>query len=149
MKKETLVIALGGNAIVRKGEKGTVTEQFANTRLALEGIVELIKRGYNIVLTHGNGPQVGNILIRVEQSLDKAYEVPLGVCVAESEGEMGYMIEQSLQNKLHLNKIKRNVVTILTQVIVKKDDPSIKKPTFCGNIGLLISKINNPPSVAR
>ena len=125
------VVALGGNAIIKRGERGTVAEQFANTRQALSGIMDLIEEGYHIVLTHGNGPQVGNALIRVEEALasGKAQDRPLGVCVADTEGGMGYMIEQSLQNKLHLNKIKIPVVTILTQVIVDKNDPSIKNPT--------------------
>lgn len=123
-----VVVALGGNALVRQGQKGTVYEQFANTRLAIVGIVELIRRGYRVVLTHGNGPQVGNILIRAREALSKAYDVPLGVAVAESQGEMGYMIEQTLQNRLFLDKIPKSVVTILTQVLCAPDDPSLKKP---------------------
>lgn len=127
--KLTIVIALGGNAVIKEKQKGTVYEQFANTRESLKGIFELIKLGHKIVITHGNGPQVGNILIRSENSLDKAYEIPLGVAVAQSQGEMGYMIGQSLQNKLHVEKIDRDVVTILTQAIVHKDDPAMQNPT--------------------
>ncbi|MCK4429638.1 MAG: carbamate kinase [Candidatus Aenigmarchaeota archaeon] len=125
------VVALGGNAIIKRGEKGTIAEQFANTRQALSGIIDLIEAGYYIIITHGNGPQVGNALIRVEEALvaGKAQDRPLGVCVADTEGGMGYMIEQSLQNKLYLNKIELPVVTILTQVVVDKNDPSIKNPT--------------------
>jgi carbamate kinase len=127
-KKQTAVIALGGNAITKKGVPDTIANQFANTRQSLSGIIPLIKAGYNIAITHGNGPQVGNALLRVELSLDKAPELPLGICVADTEGGMGYMIEQSLQNRLRQEKIKRDVVTIVSQVVVDKDDPSMKNP---------------------
>jgi len=128
LQKPAVVVALGGNALVKKGQKGTVYEQFANSREAIGPIVEMIRRGYRIVLTHGNGPQVGNILIRVKEALGKAYDVPLGVAVAESQGEMGYMLGQTLQNRLILEKINLSVVTVLTQVVCAKDDPSLKKP---------------------
>jgi len=123
-----VVIALGGNALIQKGQRGTVYEQFANARQAIGPLVEMIRRGYRIVLTHGNGPQVGNIIIRVREALGKAYDVPLGVAVAESQGEMGYMIEQTLQNRLILERIRVSVVTVLTQVVCGRDDPSLKKP---------------------
>jgi len=126
MKKA--VIALGGNAIAVSG-KEDIHAQFANTRKSLEGIVELIQEGYNLAITHGNGPQVGNALLRVERTIKDIPALPLGVIVADTEGGMGYMIEQSLQNKLHRLDIKRDVVTIVTQVIVDPDDPSIINPT--------------------
>jgi len=126
MKKA--VIALGGNAIAATG-KEDIHEQFANTRKSLAGIVELIEEGYNLAITHGNGPQVGNALLRVERTAQDIPGLPLGVIVADTEGGMGYMIEQCLQNRLHLLNIKRDVVTIVTQVIVDHDDPSIKAPT--------------------
>jgi carbamate kinase len=128
-RKKTAVVALGGNAITKKGEEDTIARQFANTRESLRGIVELIKDGYNLAITHGNGPQVGNAILRVELARGKAPILPLGICVADTEGGMGYMIEQSLENRLRKERIKREVVTIVTQVIVDKDDPSIKKPT--------------------
>jgi len=120
---------LGGNAITKKGEEDTVAHQFANTRESLRGIVELIRDGYNLAITHGNGPQVGNAILRVELARGKAPILPLGICVADTEGGMGYMIEQSLQNRLKKEGIRRDVVTIVTQVIVDKDDPSIKEPS--------------------
>ncbi|MBD3288525.1 carbamate kinase [candidate division KSB1 bacterium] len=123
------VVALGGNAISREFEEGNIYQQFANTRRSLRGVVDLIENGYKIVLTHGNGPQVGNYLIRVEETRNLVPPVPLGVIVADLMGGMGYMIEQSLQNKLHLRKIDRRVVTIPAQVIVDKNDPSILNPT--------------------
>ena len=127
-KKHKAVIALGGNAITKKGVPDTIANQFAHTRQSLSGIIPLIKNGYNIVITHGNGPQVGNALLRVEMAYGTAPDLPLGICVADTEGGMGYMIEQSLQNRLRAEKIKRDVVTIVTQVIVDKDDPSMKDP---------------------
>jgi len=129
MRKKTAVVALGGNAITKKGEEDTIAHQFANTRESLRGIVELIRDGYNLAITHGNGPQVGNAILRVELARGKAPILPLGICVADTEGGMGYMIEQSLQNRLRRERIRRDVVTIVTQVIVDKDDPSIKEPS--------------------
>lgn len=125
---KTAVVALGGNAIGTTG-KEDIHEQFANTRKSLGGIVELIKEGYNLAITHGNGPQVGNALLRVERTMDAIPALPLGVIVADTEGGMGYMIEQSLQNKLRREGIPRKVVTIVTQVIVDRDDPSITNPS--------------------
>ncbi|UCB53346.1 MAG: carbamate kinase [Candidatus Zixiibacteriota bacterium] len=129
MRKKTAVVALGGNAITKIDEEDTISRQFANTRESLRGIVELIRDGYNLAVTHGNGPQVGNAILRVELARGKAPILPLGVCVADTEGGMGYMIEQSLQNRLRKEGIRRDVVTIVTQVIVDRNDPSIKQPT--------------------
>lgn len=123
------VVALGGNAITREFEEGNIYQQFANTRRSLVGVADLIQRGYLVAITHGNGPQVGNALIRVEESRHLVPPVPLGVLVADLEGGMGYMIAQSLQNKLHLRGIKREVATVVAQVIVDKNDPSILNPT--------------------
>jgi len=127
--EKTIVVALGGNSLIKHGQEGTVYEQFANAREALNEVVELIRQGNRVVLTHGNGPQVGNIIIRTEMALGKAYDVPLGVAVAESEGEMGYMLQQTLQNKLQAAGIEKNAVAIITQVICDRDDPQLKNPT--------------------
>jgi carbamate kinase len=129
MEYKTAVIALGGNAISREFEEGSITQQFENTRNSLTGVIELIKMGYRVVVTHGNGPQVGNALIRVEETRGKVPPLPLGVIVADLEGGMGYMIEQCMQNKLHDAGIKKDVTTVLTQVIVDSNDPSIKNPS--------------------
>jgi len=124
------VLALGGNGIIKAGQQGTITEQFANTRESLGGIVELIEQGYKLAITHGNGPQVGNMLIQQLAGLEHNISpLPLGVLNAATEGTMGYMIEQSLVNRLKIKKINRNVVTILSQVLVDKNDPSIKNPS--------------------
>lgn len=123
------VVALGGNAISKAGEPDTIKNQFANTRASLGGLMELLREGYDIAITHGNGPQVGNAILRVELAADKAPILPLGICVADTEGGMGYMIAQSLKNRLLKEKIDRPVVTVVTQVLVDKDDPSISDPT--------------------
>jgi len=128
-KTRTAVIALGGNAITREFEEGNIHQQFANTRRSLVGVVELIKKGYHLAITHGNGPQVGNALIRVEETRHLVPPIPLGVLVADLEGGMGYMIAQCLQNKLRLHNINREVATIVAQVVVNRNDPSILNPT--------------------
>jgi carbamate kinase len=129
MRNKTVVVALGGNAITREFEEGNITQQFENTRRSLLSVIEYIKQGYRVVLTHGNGPQVGNALVRVEETRHLVPPLPLGIIVADLEGGMGYMIEQCLQNKLHDRGLYRPVVTVLTQVLVDKDDPSILNPT--------------------
>ncbi|MEA2030154.1 MAG: carbamate kinase [candidate division Zixibacteria bacterium] len=127
--QKTAVIALGGNAITRPDLEDTIANQFANTRRSLDGIVELAREGYGLVVTHGNGPQVGNSLLRTELSRSKTPILPLGVLVADTEGGMGYMIEQSLQNRLKAEGIDRPVTTIITQVVVDQKDPAILNPT--------------------
>lgn len=126
---KTAVIALGGNAITQPGMEDTIANQFANTRRSLDGVVELVRDGYNLVVTHGNGPQVGNCLLRVELSRGKAPVLPLGVLVADTEGGMGYMIEQSLQNRFRAEHIDRKVTTIITQMLVDPNDPVIANPS--------------------
>jgi carbamate kinase len=129
MRKKTVVVALGGNAITREFEEGNITQQFENTRRSLRSVVEFIRQGYRVVITHGNGPQVGNALIRVEETRHLVPPLPLGIIVADLEGGMGYMIEQCLQNKLNERGVPRTVITILTQILVDKDDPSILNPS--------------------
>jgi len=126
---KTAVVALGGNAITRSDKEDTIASQFSNTRDSLHPIVELIRDGYKLVITHGNGPQVGNALLRIELARGKAPILPLGLCVADTEGGMGYMIEQSLQNRLRAENINRPVATIITQMIVDKNDPAIDNPS--------------------
>ncbi|HHM23664.1 MAG TPA: carbamate kinase, partial [Bacteroidetes bacterium] len=123
-EEKRAVVALGGNAITREFEEGNIYQQFANTRRSLKGVLEMIRQGYKLALTHGNGPQVGNALIRVEAARDLVPPVPLGVLVADLCGGMGYMIGQSLMNKLIRHGIGREVVSIPAQVVVDKDDPS-------------------------
>jgi len=130
MKKSPIaIVALGGNSITREFEEGNIPQQFANTRCSLRGVMDLIESGYRVAITHGNGPQVGNALIRVEETRHMVIPLPLRIVVADLQGGMGYMIQQSLQNKLNDSGINRQVCTLLTQVIVDKDDPSILNPT--------------------
>ena len=128
-RKKIIVIALGGNALIREGERGTIHEQFSNTRKSIVGIVHCIKKGFEVVITHGNGPQVGNMLLMAELSRGKVPELPLGICVADTEGAIGYMIQQTLVNGLQKESIKKAVVTILTQVIVDQNDIAFINPT--------------------
>ncbi len=127
--RKTAVVALGGNAITVPGKEDTIANQFANTRASLDGIVELARDGFKLVVTHGNGPQVGNALLRVELSRGTAPILPLGVLVADTEGGMGYMIAQSLQNRLRSENINRPVLTVITQMLVREDDPAVLNPT--------------------
>ena len=127
--KKTLVIALGGNAITREFEEGYIEQQFANTRRALTGVADLIQQGHRVALTHGNGPQVGNYMIRVEESRHLVPPLPLNIIVADLEGGMGYMIQQTLQNKLKARNVDRQVVTVVTQVLVDRNDPTIRRPS--------------------
>jgi len=125
----TAMIAMGGNSISPKEKIGTVPEQFKNIRKTINAISHFINLNYNLCINHGNGPQVGDELMRMDLTFNKIPPLPLGVCVAGTQGSIGYMIQQSIQNKLRLLKVDREVVTLVTQVIVDKDDISIKNPS--------------------
>jgi carbamate kinase len=127
--KRNAVIALGGNALIKNDQEGTIYEQFANTREIAKSIVKIIKEGWNVVITHGNGPQVGAILLQNDIARDLTPPMPLGICVAESEGLIGYMIQQCLSNALKRANIEKSVVTLITQVLVDEEDPSFIEPT--------------------
>ena len=129
MKNSTVMIALGGNSLSPKGTTGSIEDQFSYTRKTMDGLSNFIDLNYNICITHGNGPQVGNELLRMDLTNEKVPPLPLGVCVANTQGQMGYMIQQTLQNKLRDMNIDREVVTLVTQVIVDKNDRSINNPT--------------------
>jgi carbamate kinase len=123
-----VIIALGGNALIKDNQKGDIYEQFSNTRKISRSIVKIIKEDFRIVITHGNGPQVGSILLQNNAARDKIPPMPLGICVAESEGFIGYMIQQCLYNELKKSGIRKDVVTIITQVLVDKKDNSFSNP---------------------
>jgi carbamate kinase len=123
------MIAMGGNSISPKNGSGEIEEQFERTRQALDGIAHFIDLGYNLCINHGNGPQVGNEIMRMELTQDSVPTLPLGICVASTQGSIGYMIQQCLQNKLREMEIDREVVTLVSQVIVDKNDDSFKNPT--------------------
>jgi carbamate kinase len=126
---ETLVIALGGNALLKRGDKGTFEEQFANVVLAAKEIAGLIEKDFRIVLTHGNGPQVGATLIRHDLAKNVVPPFPLYACNAETQGFIGYMIQQALQNELDKRNIAKSVVSVVTRVLVDRKDPSFLNPT--------------------
>jgi carbamate kinase len=128
--KKLAVVALGGNALLRGTQAGTIEEQEQNTTDTLENLVFLIREGYDLVITHGNGPQVGNILMRNDagEQLYGIAQMPIDICVADSQGGIGYMIERMLRNVLNKHKIDKNVVCLVTQVIVDKDDPAFFDP---------------------
>jgi carbamate kinase len=125
----TAVLALGGNALARSDEPATVTNQFRHARESVAPIVELARQGWQIVIVHGNGPQVGDELARNEAARKVAEPLPLGVLVAETAGWIGYMLQQSLQNALSSARIKREVVTVITQTLVDRYDPALNRPT--------------------
>jgi carbamate kinase len=125
----TAVLALGGNALARSGEPATVTNQFRHARESVAPIVELAKQGWRIVIVHGNGPQVGDELVRNEAARKVAEPLPLGVLVAETAGWIGYMLQQSLQNALAAARVQRDVVTLITQTLVDRYDPALNQPT--------------------
>ena len=128
MRKKA-IIALGGNALIKDDQEGTIYEQFANTRQICRSIVKIIKEGWDVVVTHGNGPQVGAILLQNDLARDVTPPMPLGICVAESEGFIGYMVQQCLSNALQKAGIERPVVTLITQVLVDENDSSFTNPT--------------------
>ncbi|MEA2040978.1 MAG: carbamate kinase [Bacteroidota bacterium] len=131
MKKKNIVIALGGNALLRSDQEGTIEEQEKNTTDTLRNILYLIKEGHNVILSHGNGPQVGNILMRNDAGMQN-YEIPqmpLDICVADSQGGIGYMIERMLRNVLTEAGLHRDIITLVTQTVVNKNDPAFENPT--------------------
>ena len=123
------LLAVGGNSLIRAGQKGTIKEQFENARKTAEYIAELVKRGFKLVITHGNGPQVGAQLIRTEMASSQVYTMPLDVCVASTQGEIGYILQSSIQEALEKKKLNVPVATIITRVVVDPDDPDFKNPT--------------------
>jgi len=129
--KKLAVVAFGGNALLRAGEKGTIEEQETNVYQTCAGLLGLIEQDYNIVIGHGNGPQVGNILLQVNAG-EKLYgipEMPMDICGAYSQGFIGYIIEQQFKNLLNQHKLNRQIVSIITQVIVDKNDSAFQNPT--------------------
>jgi carbamate kinase len=130
MKKKLAVVALGGNALLRGNQAGTIDEQEQNTTETLENLVFLIKEGYDLVITHGNGPQVGNILMRNDagEQIYNIAQMPVDICVADSQGGIGYMIERMFRNVLNKYRIDKNVVCVVTSVLVDINDPAFSDP---------------------
>ena len=131
MKKDRkrIVIALGGNAIKLPQQKGTYEEQFENVRSASRHILEFIKRGFEVVITHGNGPQVGNLLVQQEAGASQVPAQPMDICSAMTQGQLGYVLQQALMNELKSYSLNFNVVTMITQVLVDREDPDFANPS--------------------
>jgi carbamate kinase len=128
-RNKRIVIALGGNAIKQSDEEGTSEQQRKNIRDACTQIIRLIKGGYEVVLTHGNGPQVGNLLIQQEAGSSQVPVQPMDICGAMTQGQLGYMIQQALINGLKAYNLNKNVVSVITQIMVNKGDPEFTDPS--------------------
>jgi carbamate kinase len=124
-----VLVALGGNAILKHRDRGTAAEQMDNVRSTSKVLAQIISNGYRLAITHGNGPQVGDILLRNELSKDSLPPMPLDFCGAESQGMIGYMLQQSLTNDLKRIGRAESVLTVLTQTLVDKDSPAFNAPT--------------------
>lgn len=129
--KKLAVVALGGNALLRGNQRGTIEEQIDNVTKTMDSVLYLLNEGYDLIVAHGNGPQVGNILMQHDAGAEK-YDIPvlpLDVNVAESQGHIGYLLENAIRNLLNKKGIKKEVVTLVTEVVVDKNDPAFKNPT--------------------
>jgi carbamate kinase len=129
MSPKIALIAFGGNAILPKEQRGLQSEQMKNSQRAAQLMIDVVKKGYELILVHGNGPQVGNLLIQMEESSNKVPPFSLEICDAMTEGSMGYMLEKNLVNELRKNSLDKDVATIVTQVVVDKEDPAFQNPT--------------------
>ena len=128
--RKLAVVAFGGNALLRSGQKGTYKEQIENVEATCESLCALLKRNYNVVIGHGNGPQVGNVMLQHEEGKRAGIQaMPMDFCVAETQGSIAYMIEMGLRNVMARNDIQRDVVTLVTQVAVNQNDPMFQNPT--------------------
>lgn len=128
MERRTALIAIGGNSLIRDGSHQSVPDQYASARDTSDHIADLIRDGWEVVITHGNGPQVGFVLLRSELSRGVLHTLPLELCVADTQGGIGYHLQQNLQNALKNKGVSKPVATVVTQTVVSKDDPSFKKP---------------------
>lgn len=126
---KTAVVALGGNSLIRDKGHQTVPDQFNAARETTVHIASMIERGWRVAITHGNGPQIGFILLRSDLAIDVLHPVPLDSCGADTQGALGYTIQQCLYNDLNTRGIKKEVVTVVTQVLVEKEDPAFLNPT--------------------
>jgi len=124
-----IVVALGGNALLRKGQKGTYEEQFNNALRTAKFLADIVERGYDLIITHGNGPQAGAIAVQNDAARDLIPPMPLDVINAETQALIGYMLQQSLRNEFIRRGIHREVIALVTQVVVRKDDPAFQNPT--------------------
>ncbi|NLO19732.1 MAG: carbamate kinase [Ignavibacteria bacterium] len=126
---KTCLIAIGGNSLIRAGERGTIDEQLANANATAESIAKMIKLGWNVIVTHGNGPQAGAALLRSERAAGETYTHTLDMCVATTQSEIGYILQRAMEKQLRLAGIDRLVTTVPTMVVVDPKDPAFKNPT--------------------
>ena len=129
MRPKIALVAFGGNAMLPEDQKGLQSEQMRNAARAAELLVHIVQKGYELIVVHGNGPQVGNLLIQMEEAADKIPPYSLDVCDAMTEGSMGFMLERALINELRRRSVDKEVASLVTQVVVDKDDPAFAKPT--------------------
>lgn len=129
MKRKIALIAFGGNAILPSNQRGLQSEQMKNAKKAARLMVHVVKKGYDLIIVHGNGPQVGNILIQMEEAVTKVPPFSLEVCDAMTEGSMGFMLESAIINELRKNSLDKEVATLITQVVVDREDPAFENPT--------------------
>lgn len=129
MKRKIALIAFGGNAILPDDQRGLQSEQIKNSQKASQLMIHVVKKGFDLIIVHGNGPQVGNLLIQMEEAVTKIPPFSLDVCDAMTEGSMGYMLEMAIINELRRNSLDKEVATVVTQVVVDKDDPAFGNPT--------------------
>ncbi|GAA0729650.1 carbamate kinase [Clostridium malenominatum] len=127
--KEKIVLAIGGNAILKENQKGTIEEQRENINNSCDAILDLIEKDYTVIITHGNGPQVGNALIKGELAANVVPKFPLDVCNAETQGNIGYLIQQAFYNAMKDKGINKAISTVVTQVVVDKEDSAFNNPT--------------------
>ena len=125
----TALIAIGGNSLIHAGERGTIDEQLANAHATARNIVQMVARGWRLVITHGNGPQVGAALLRSERAAGEVYTHPLDICVATTQSEIGYIIQRAMEYELRQIGLFTPVMTVLTQVRVDENDPAFTHPT--------------------
>lgn len=125
----TAIVAVGGNSLVISNERANIPNQWEAVRLTVNHLADMIERGWDLIVTHGNGPQVGNNLRRMELSAHELYSLPLDLIVAHTQGSIGYMLQQALSNELRKRGIRKNVVTLVTQVLVDASDPAFAHPT--------------------
>jgi carbamate kinase len=129
MKGKIALIAFGGNALLPERQRGLQEEQMRNAQKAARLMVHVVRKGYDLIIVHGNGPQVGNLLIQMEEAVTKVPPFTLDVCDSMTEGSMGFMLERAIINELRVRSLDKEVATIITQVIVDKDDPAFTNPT--------------------
>lgn len=128
-RRRRAVVAFGGNALIQPGEEGSQWEQVRHAGETARILLPILRGGYDLALVHGNGPQVGNILIQVEEAVTKVPPLSLDVCVAMSEGSIGHMLEMALLNEFRRRRMRRGVVTLITEVLVDQGDPGFRRPT--------------------